>query len=77
MSDSPIKQVIDFLGGRAKVAEITGLTYMAIAKWERKGRFPRTEYTGETNYAKQLSEASGGVFTVEQLLPSYSQTDNK
>lgn len=40
----------------------------ACSKWLKAGRLPRTEYTGETNYAAALSEAVGGEVTVEQLL---------
>jgi hypothetical protein len=43
-------------------------TAWAVNKWLRQGRLPRTEYTGETEYAQALSRAVGGKVTAEALL---------
>jgi len=44
-----------------------GLTYQAVRKWQRKG-LPRTEWTGETDYAGQIERLSNGVVTRAELL---------
>ena len=77
MYDNPIEQVIKHFGGKTEVADIVGLSYMAINKWEKKGRFPRTDYTGETGYAQKLSDASNGFFSVDELLISYTKTPSR
>lgn len=69
MNDNPVLKAVTHFGGRTEVAKITGVSYMAVKKWERNGCFPRTEYTGETNYAEKLSQASEGVLLVNELLP--------
>lgn len=72
MSDdvkNPVSKVIEFFGSKSKVAQITGVSHVAVAKWERKGGFPRTDYTGETSHACKLAQASDGVFKIEELLP--------
>lgn len=39
---------------------------------EARGVLPRTEYTGETSYAKTLASNSNGAFTDEWLLNNAS-----
>jgi len=41
---------------------------MAMSKMEKRGVLPRTEYTGETQYAQILAKNCGGKFTAEWLL---------
>jgi hypothetical protein len=43
------------------------VTYQAVMKWVRQGRLPRTEWTGETDYARALSEAVGGQVSRDAL----------
>lgn len=74
MNDNPVLKAVTYFGGRTEVAKITGVSYMAVKKWERNGCFPRTEYTGETNYTEKLSQASEGVLLVNDLL---SRTNNQ
>lgn len=54
--------------GVASAAKTCGLTVRAVYKWIDRGRLPRTEYTGETDYAKQLEEATNGAVTAQELL---------
>lgn len=35
------------------VADVCGVSQRAIYKWMDNGKLPRTEYTGETNYAEK------------------------
>ena len=67
-----IEFAIKAVGGGAKAAEICQVSDMAVSKWRKKGRLPRTEYTGETSYAKLLAEKSNGQFTAEWLLENAS-----
>ncbi len=71
MNKNPVRDVVKHFGSRDKVASITGVTYMAVKKWEKRGYFPRTDYTGETTYAQKLATASQGVFSESELLPKY------
>ncbi|AFJ47293.1 helix-turn-helix transcriptional regulator [Shimwellia blattae] len=50
------------------VAEVCGRSPRAIYKWMRSGCLPRTEWTGETDYARRISVASDGKYSPEQIL---------
>lgn len=50
------------------VAHACGLTPKAIYKWIERGTLPRTEFTGETEYAKRIANASQGKFTELEIL---------
>lgn len=54
--------------GLAKLARACGVTYPALRKWERAGRLPRTEWTGETNYSAIFERETAGKITREALL---------
>lgn len=49
------------------VAEACGLTPKAIYKWIERGTLPRTEFTGETNYAERISRSSGGKYSAAEI----------
>ncbi|KXZ68799.1 hypothetical protein [Acinetobacter venetianus] len=65
--DNPIKFAFEKVGGRTKAASLLKRSYMAMSKMEKKGFLPRTEYTGETNYAETLAKHSQGAFTAAWL----------
>jgi len=44
------------------------VTYQAVKKWAVKGRLPRTEWTGESNYAAAIERLTGGQVPREKLL---------
>ena len=50
---NPITKAID-LAGLQSLANACGVTYQAVRKWEAAGRLPRTEWTGETEYANKI-----------------------
>jgi hypothetical protein len=52
-----------------------GLSGKAIMKWRDKGRPPRTEYTGETKYAKAIEQATSGEVPASSLLPNFKPID--
>jgi len=49
MDSNLITEAVNVVGLK-KLATELGVTYQAIRKWEKAGRLPRTEWTGETNY---------------------------
>lgn len=50
------------------VADVCGVSQRAIYKWMDNGKLPRTEYTGETNYAEKIAHASNGLFSADAIL---------
>lgn len=67
MNENLISKSIAIVGLRA-LARFCGVSPQAIYKWENKGSLPRTEWTGETDYASRIEEATKGVITRDQLL---------
>lgn len=59
----------DILGPN-KIARICGVKGPSACKWRAKGRLPRTEWTGETNYAAQIAAATQGAVSRDALLSS-------
>ncbi|GLU37147.1 YdaS family helix-turn-helix protein [Pseudomonas sp. NBRC 100443] len=55
---STLKQAIEDAGGAAAVATSCGVSVRAVYKWAASGVLPRTEYTGETNYADCIAGLS-------------------
>ena len=68
----PLKQAIELVG-LGPLSKGLGLTYPAIRKWERAGRLPRTEWTGETNYAGQIAVLTDNKVTKSQLLGKWPE----
>lgn len=46
-----------------------GISGKAVMKWRRRRRPPRTEYSGETDYARLIAAASDGAIDASRLLP--------
>jgi hypothetical protein len=67
MVPSPLEQAIELAGGISKAATAVNKSAQALRKWIDKGTLPRTEFTGETDYAEKLAAASGYKFTAEWL----------
>jgi S-adenosylmethionine/arginine decarboxylase-like enzyme len=69
---------IDFAGGMKAVAALCGVSHVAVHKWLKNGRLPRTEYTGETRYAELIARACKNkdpetAITRDQLLGMAAQ----
>jgi hypothetical protein len=67
MSENLLTQAIA-LAGLGRLAKELGVSYQAIRKWEKAGRLPRTEWTGETDYASVIERLTEGKVTREALL---------
>lgn len=68
---SALKKAIDDAGGVPAVSLACGKTPRAVYKWLAANCLPRTDYTGETNYAQRIAELAAGngkPFEVKQLL---------
>jgi len=64
-----LSEVIEAVPGRVHgAAKVCGVSVRAVYKWLVTGRLPRTDYTGETQYASQLSAAVHGRFSASQIL---------
>ncbi len=59
----------DLLGSFDAVGSVCGVSGKAVMKWRDKGSPPRTEYTGETNYAELIEQALNGQVTQHELRP--------
>lgn len=53
--------------GIQRIAAALGVTYPAVHKWRRMG-MPRTEWTGETDYAAKIEALTDGAITAKNLL---------
>jgi hypothetical protein len=63
-----LKSSIDKIPGKVPAAaKACGVSVRAVYKWIDRGMLPRTEYTGETNYAERLADAAGGSFSGDWL----------
>ncbi|WP_124313064.1 hypothetical protein [Pseudomonas chlororaphis] len=59
------------VGGIGAAARVCGRSYQALNKWRLAASLPRTDYTGETEYAKLLAAAAqkqGNPFDAAWLL---------
>lgn len=56
----PIARCVALLG-YSGVARICGVDQRAVRRWVSNGRLPRTEATGETNYAGALARNQKAV----------------
>ncbi len=54
--------------GLRKVSEVTGRTLRQVYKWEVLNTLPRSDFTGETFLARAIAEASGGLYSEQEVL---------
>ena len=71
---TPLEKAIRFLGGYSATARVFGVAYQVIVNWVRRGRLPRTEWTGETDYSARIEKALAGAVTREEILSVRSPT---
>lgn len=68
---TPLKKSIEDAGGVPEVAVACQVSPRAVYKWLSAESLPRTEYTGETDYAKRiaaLAASKGKPFDAAWLL---------
>lgn len=54
--------------GLNRLARDLNLTHQALRRWQRQRRLPRTEWTGETAYAKQIATVTANAVTEAELM---------
>lgn len=69
-ANDPIEEAVQLVG-LARLARELKLTHQAVRRWQRAGRLPRTEWTGETAYSTRIQDLTGGVVTRERLLAKW------
>ncbi len=57
--NDPLTEAVQQLGGYEATGRLCGVSGKAVMKWAKRGRLPRTEWTGETRYAEIIAEATG------------------
>ncbi len=62
--------------GIEKVSKLMNISVSSIRKWKRDGRLPRTEFTGESDYASIL-RCLTGISHAKILLSSKYRWANK
>lgn len=67
MDIKTLAQAISHVGGPSEAARICNVSPAAVGKWLKRDSLPRTDYSGETNYAELLAKASKGAFTAREL----------
>lgn len=67
MKENLISQAIDLVG-LCKLARLCGVRHQSVYGWVKAGRLPRSDWTGETDYASCIEIATGGRITRAQLL---------
>ena len=56
--ENPLERAVLACGGQAALAAKLGLNRANVCRWLKVGRMPRTELTGETDYAAQIAPAT-------------------
>ncbi|WP_285643223.1 hypothetical protein [Pseudomonas sp. NBRC 100443] len=54
-AEGPVADAVALAGGAIAVAKACGKSRQAVDKWVRSNQLPRTEYTGETDYADRIA----------------------
>lgn len=64
---SPLRKAIDLIGWQPLAASL-GVSRPAIHKWDSANRLPRTEFSGETNWAEKIEAATDGQVAASDLI---------
>lgn len=68
-NETPLAQVVDSIEGKSIGAgKACGVTPAIVCRWIKQKHLPRTDYTGETDYAGALSKATKGKFSRKWIL---------
>lgn len=74
---SPFIELFVEMHGSFRAARICGVSVQTLARWRKLGRLPRTEYSGETDYARRMVAHSAGMLKRRDLLPNLSARKTK
>ena len=58
MMKNEVEKAVELAGGFSATARLLGVTPKAVRNWVEAGRLPRTEATGETEYAATMAQAN-------------------
>ncbi len=72
----PLDRAIELVGLQTLAREC-GVTYQAVRKWQRAGRMPRTEWTGESSYSQVIERLTAGAVTPQALLAPWPQVETR
>lgn len=70
----PLDRAISIVG-LSRLGKGLGVAYQSILGWKERGRLPRTEWTGETNYAETIEQLTDGQVTKAELLATGRQKE--
>lgn len=65
------------LGSYQKLANLFGISDVAVRHWVERGRPPRTELSGKTDYASIIAAACKGQVNKEHLKPKLTKDRRK
>jgi DNA-binding transcriptional regulator YdaS (Cro superfamily) len=65
-----LQRAREIVGSYNKIADACELTPRAVNKWFMQGHPPRTEYTGETDYAQIISNLTKNQVKKSELRPA-------
>lgn len=69
LDETPLARVVRAIHKKQSGAgEACGVSTTIIGRWIKQQHLPRTEYTGETNYAEALASATNGRFSKQWIL---------
>ena len=63
-----LAKVVREIGGQVMAGDVCGVTAAVIGRWIKQQHLPRTDFTGETDYAGALSEASNRLYSRKYIL---------
>lgn len=70
---TPLEKAFDLVGPAA-IARACGVKGPSAIKWRMKGGLPRTDWTGETDYASAIETVTNGQVTRAELLARSAAT---
>lgn len=66
-----LRDLFDKAGGMEEAAKACGVSVRALYKWSSRNSLPRTEYTGETQYADALAGLCEEI-TADEIRATFS-----
>jgi len=73
-TSTPLSRAISIVG-LSVLARGLEVTHQAVRKWEKGGRMPRTEWTGETGHSERIESLTDGQVTKAQLLAQWPSSE--